>query len=121
MHHFALHPQKSLLLFPEQALYWFFYLFFLILQCVESVLAGADLDDIAYVVDEYLAVADVAGVKDLLDCCYKSVDRNLGDYDVNLDFRQEACLDRCATEECLVAFLDTVAEDVGYGHTGYAD
>ena len=56
-------------------------------------LAGADLDDIAYVVDEYLAVADVAGVKNLLDCGYKSVDRNLGDYDVNLDFWQEACLD----------------------------
>lgn len=83
---FALPTHKRACSSFRDRLFIGFLFIFLILQCVESVFAGADLDDIANVVDEYLAVADVAGVKNLLDCGYKSVDRNLGDYDVNLDF-----------------------------------
>ena len=57
---------------------------FVVLQGVEAFCAGTNLNDVLYVVDEDLAVADVAGIQNLLDDLNDRLDRNLGDNDLHL-------------------------------------
>src|SRR5699024_1866315 len=90
----------------------------LILEGVIPPFAGADLDDVLDVVDEDLAVTDVAGVKGPLDGLDQRLDRDLADDDVNLDLRQQPRADRTAAEVDGMPLLGAVAEDVGHGDAG---
>ena len=61
----------------------------IILQRVISVLAGADLEDVFDIVNEYLAVAEITGIERALCRRYNIFDRHLADNDLDLDFREQ--------------------------------
>lgn len=50
---------------------------FHVLKCREVLFAGADLDDLRYVVDKDLAISDVTGIQSLLRCRDDLFYRNL--------------------------------------------
>ena len=84
---------------------WLFY----ILQSSEAFFAGSDLYDVEDVIDEDLAVAYVACVKNLLcsvdDCLYGY----FGYDDIDLDLRKQGCFDRYASVVFLTSLLYAAA------------
>jgi len=66
---------------------------FYVLKSVVTLFAGANLDDVLHIVDEYLAVADVAGVQHLFRRLDHISDRNLADHYVNLHLWQQSGFD----------------------------
>ena len=61
-----------------------YYFLFNVLQGIVSFLAGANLHDVFYVINEDLAVANMSGVKDLLSGLNDCTDRHLADHDIHL-------------------------------------
>lgn len=81
-----------MLLLPTQTLLTLFtlkysaFLLFYILQGVVALFAGANLDNIFDIIDEYLAVTDMTGVKNLFGSFDNAANRNLAYYNVKLNF-----------------------------------
>ena len=94
---------------------------FVVLQGVKAFCAGTNLNDVLYVVDEDLAVADVAGIQNLLDDLNDRLDRNLGDNDLHLELREQGYIDLSAAVILGSALLYAAADNVRYRHAGYAD
>ncbi len=102
----------------SNAFYTFFtlkysaFLLFYILQGVVALFAGANLDNIFDIIDKYLAVTDMTGVKNLFSSFDNAANRNLAYYNVKLNFRQKRCFHLNAAVILGFAFLQTAAEYV---------
>ena len=72
---------------------------FHVLKCREVLFAGADLDDLRYVVDEDLAISDVTGIQSLLRCRDDLFYRNLGNDHLNLYLRKKSGIHNCTALE----------------------
>ena len=94
---------------------------FYILQCGVIFLAGADFHDLGDVVDEDLAVADVAGVQRLRRGVNDLLHGDLAHDDLDLDLRQQRGVDLGAAILLAAALLQAAAHDLGHGHAGDAD
>jgi hypothetical protein len=80
-------------------------LLFNVLKSVVTFLASSHFDDILNVIDEDLAIAEVAGIKDFLRGFNDVSDRDFADDDVDLNLWKEVGVDSDATVLLFIALL----------------
>ena len=78
---------------------------FFVLEGVVTFFAGSHFDDILNVIDEDLAIAEVAGIQDFLRGFDDVSDRDFADDDVDLDLWKEVGVDSDATVILFIALL----------------
>lgn len=83
-------------------------------------LAGADLNNVLYIINEDFSIADIAGIKRFLNGFYKRFNRYLADHDIDFDLGQQTRTDGIASEIDAVPFLRAVAEYVCNRYARYA-
>lgn len=91
------------------------------MQCIITFLAGSDADCVFHIVDKDFAVTDTTGVQSLAGGFHYCSNGHLCHDDINLNFRKQLYTNANATVILIRALLYAAAQNVVYGHTGYAD